>query len=157
MPTSQTGSLQYIISYVIDFINQDLVPFVFALAFALFLFGVFRFYFVKGADDKSRTEGRGFIIWSIVAFAVMVSVWGLVNIVRGSVPFLNNDQPGIPTFNPATGTSGSAPSTVQGTPATVPGTPSTVQGTPAPAPSAAGGGPGDTCVNGDCSSVNGLF
>lgn len=153
MNTSQ-GTIQYLIAYVIDLINRDLVPLVFAIAFAMFLFGVFRFYFLKGTDPKAREEGKGFIIWSVVAFAVMLSVWGLVNIVRGTVPFLNNNQPGLPTFNP----SGSAAQpTVQGVPATIPGTPATVSGSPAPAPSAAGGGPGDTCANGNCGDVNGIF
>jgi hypothetical protein len=99
MGTSQTGSLEYLALYVTNFINHYLVPFVFAIAFAMFLFGVFRFFFVKGEDPKARAEGRGYIIGAIVAFAVMVSVWGLVNIVIGTIPGLNKNQPGLPTFD----------------------------------------------------------
>lgn len=94
------GSLQYDLALIIDFINRVLVPFIFALAFALFLIGVFRFFFLRGADPKARTEGRGFIIGSIIAFAVMLSVWGLVRIITGTVPGLTQGQPNLPTFNP---------------------------------------------------------
>lgn len=97
--TPQNGSLQYIAVYVTSFINQYLVPFIFAIAFAMFLFGVFKFFFVKGADPKARAEGRGYIVWAIIAFAIMVSVWGLVNLVSGTIPFMNTNQPGLPTFD----------------------------------------------------------
>ncbi|MDB5237374.1 MAG: hypothetical protein JWL88_476 [Parcubacteria group bacterium] len=118
------GSLQYDIVSIIDFINRFLVPFVFAIAFALFLFGVFQFFFLKGTDSKARTEGRGFIIGGIIAFAVMLSVWGLVNIIKGSIPGLSQGQPDLPTFNATTGTKGTLPAQIpaQGTnlPAQIP-------------------------------------
>lgn len=137
-------------SYIINFINADLVPFVFAVAFAMFLFGVFQFYFLKGADAKSRQEGRGFIIGSIIAFAIMLSVWGLVNIVRGTVPFLNNNQPNLPGFNPTT-TSGSGlqPATAPNVaPATAPNV------APATAPNTTSN---QNCTNGNCADVQGLY
>lgn len=93
------NTIQTIIFNIIKFINGYVVPLVFALAFALFLFGVFRFFFVKGADAKSRTEGRNYMISAIVAFAVMVSVWGLVNILTGSINLGSNSMPKIPSFN----------------------------------------------------------
>ena len=39
----------------------------------------------------------------MVALAVMVSLWGLVNIVRGTIPFGSTAQPNLPTFNPSGG------------------------------------------------------
>jgi predicted PurR-regulated permease PerM len=108
MNTYVQGTLPNIIASIITFINNVLVPFVFALAFAIFLFGVFKYFFVNGVKDpKARGEGRNFILWSVIAFAVLVSVWGLVNLVKGTFN-LNNNQPGLPTFNAASnGTSGS--------------------------------------------------
>lgn len=91
-------NLYNIAGSIIEFINRILVPLVFALAFALFLFGVFRFFFLKSADPKSREEGRKFIVWAVVAFAVMVSVWGLVNLVANTFN-LDKNMPNIPTFD----------------------------------------------------------
>lgn len=101
------GTIQFFIAYIIAFINNFLVPLIFALAFAFFLFGMFRFFFVKGADAKAREEGRKLILWSVIAFAVMISIWGLVNLLRGSLPLGANRMPDIPTFNTgSTGTTG---------------------------------------------------
>jgi hypothetical protein len=57
-----------------------------AVAFLLFIFGVFKYFFVKGADAKARAEGRGFILWGIIALAVLFSVWGLVRLVINILP-----------------------------------------------------------------------
>ncbi|KND50790.1 MAG: hypothetical protein AB202_00050 [Parcubacteria bacterium C7867-007] len=97
--------IQNLIASSINFINNVLVPFIFALAFAFFLVRVFQFFFVKGTDPKARVEGRNFIIGSIIALAVMVSVWGLVNLVAGTFR-LDRNQPRLPIFNAGGGSSG---------------------------------------------------
>ncbi len=153
----QTGTLQNLITYVINFINHFLVPFVFAIAFAMFLFGVFRFFFVQGTDPKARNEGRGFIIGAIIAFAVMVSVWGLVNLVRGTIPLGSTNQPPLPTFDGSGGnTGGTAPGVVPAPSNTAPGTvPAPSSGTGV-VPSQSGPTTG-ACANGACSDVQGLY
>ncbi len=155
------GSLQYIIASIIDFINRFLVPFVFALAFAIFLYGVFKYFFVNSVNDpKARVEGRKFILGAVVAFAVMLSVWGLVNIVRGTIPSLSSGQPPLPTFNAGTGSGGN--NSGGGAPGGIPATPNRV-----PATSNNNGGTApSSCANDDyaCaaaqqsgSDVNGLY
>lgn len=61
-------------------------------ALVLFLFGIVkRFFWGKDAADKS--EAGKYILWGIVALFVMVSVWGLVNVLRGT---FNLDNANIP-------------------------------------------------------------
>lgn len=65
---------------IITFINTVLVPVLFALAFLYFVYGVYK-YFILGADnDSERETGRNFVLWSLIGFAVIISVWGLVNV-----------------------------------------------------------------------------
>ncbi|PJE64503.1 MAG: hypothetical protein COU90_01525 [Candidatus Ryanbacteria bacterium CG10_big_fil_rev_8_21_14_0_10_43_42] len=45
----------------------------------LFLWGIVR-YIAAGGDENERTEARKFIVWGIILLAVMVAVWGFVNI-----------------------------------------------------------------------------
>lgn len=46
-----------------------------------FVYGVVQ-YFIVGADEESKREqGKQFIIWGIVAFVVLVSVWAIVRVV----------------------------------------------------------------------------
>lgn len=124
---SSQSTLETLIAYAIAFINNFLVPFVFAVAFAFFLWGMLNFFFLKQKDPKAREEGRGFMIGGIVAFAVMLSVWGLVNLVRGSIPFTSISQPDLPTFKNTSGSpSQQQPATIPATnktqPATIPAT-----------------------------------
>ena len=85
MPGSVNVSLvQGYSNSILAVINQSLVPVLFAVAFLMFLWGVFK-YFIKGAtEEKSRIDGRQFVLWSIIGFAVILSVWGLVGVVKST-------------------------------------------------------------------------
>jgi len=61
-------------------LNEIVIPILFAFAFLFFLYGVFKYFILGGDSDTSRKEGHMFILWGIVALAVMVSTWGLVRI-----------------------------------------------------------------------------
>lgn len=96
MAFAQTiDSVQSLASFVINFINNVAVPLVFALAFIVFIWGVFQ-YFIAGAhSDDAKKKGRSFMLYGIVGFFLMVSVWGLVRILTGTLN-LNNSQPIFP-------------------------------------------------------------
>ncbi len=71
----------YLNSYaksILAIINGLLVPVLLAIAFIVFLWGVFK-YFVWGADsDTELAKGREFVLWGVIGFVVILSVWGLV-------------------------------------------------------------------------------
>jgi hypothetical protein len=69
-----------------------LLPFVITLTLLVFLWGIFK-YVVSGGDMEARKQARGFIIWGLVALAVMVSVWGLVNLLIRTVGVDNTPPP----------------------------------------------------------------
>jgi len=95
-----TSTLGTLFGDFIGLINNVLVPLVFALAFILFLFGVFKYFFANGEKaDEGRKQGRAFILWAVIAFAVMVSVWGLVNILVRTFGFEDETRPCLPTFS----------------------------------------------------------
>ena len=86
---SGTSGVQGLITSVISFINNALVPLVFAIAFIVFIWGVFQYFIAGGADEEKRETGKSLMLWGIIGFFVMASVWGLVNIVRGSFSLTN--------------------------------------------------------------------
>ncbi len=89
---TQIDSVQELTKFVIDFINNIGVPLIFAIAFIVFIWGVFK-YFIMGASDKEkRDEGRSIIIYSIIGFFAMISIWGLVHILTGTIR-LDNGVP----------------------------------------------------------------
>lgn len=74
------GTVETFFGNFVDFINGTLVPLVFALAFLMFIWGVFKYFILGGGDEEKRAEGKQLMLWGIIAFVVMVSVWGIVNI-----------------------------------------------------------------------------
>jgi hypothetical protein len=72
---------------IIQFINGVAVPLIFALAFIVFIWGIFQYFILGGHDEEKRKEGRNLMLYGIAGFFVMVSVWGLVGILTGSFQF----------------------------------------------------------------------
>jgi len=71
-------------STVIGIINNVLVPVLFAIAFIVFIWGVFQYFIYGGHDEEAKEKGKSLMLWGLVGFFVMVSVWGLVNILVGT-------------------------------------------------------------------------
>ncbi|OGI57625.1 hypothetical protein A3B85_02515 [Candidatus Nomurabacteria bacterium RIFCSPHIGHO2_02_FULL_37_13] len=73
--------------YITNIINNSVIPLIFAIATAFFVWGVVQF--VINSDEEAKKEkGKQFMFWGIIALAVMISVWGLVAIL-GSTFGLN--------------------------------------------------------------------
>ncbi len=91
------GNLQGIAGTILGLINNVAVPLVFAVAFIVFIWGVFQ-YFILGADDETKREtGRTYILYGLVGFFVMLSVWGLVNILANTFDLGGYRHPAYPT------------------------------------------------------------
>jgi hypothetical protein len=81
---------------VTTFINNIVVPAVFALAFLVFIWGVFKLFILGGTDEGKREEGKSLVLYSIVGFVLMISIWGLVNLVAGSFGLAEQGPQNIP-------------------------------------------------------------
>lgn len=80
-------------SFIINTINNIIVPVIFAIAFIVFLWGAFQTFIMGANDEKVKDNGKNLMLWGLIGFFVMVSVWGLVNILTGTVSFGNNSGP----------------------------------------------------------------
>lgn len=96
-PAPGFGQIGTTISLFIDFINGYLVPLVFALAFFMFLWGMFKFFFLSYSNEEGRSDGKQLMIWAVAAFVVMVSIWGLVNFLAQSLGFYVSSPPILPS------------------------------------------------------------
>lgn len=97
--TIEADTLGGLLRSIIVFINDYLIPFLWAIAFLIFIWGVFQYFVAGGADEEKRSQGRQFVIWSVIAFFVMSSLWGIVNLLDGTFKFGNENTPDIPTFD----------------------------------------------------------
>ena len=102
-PNTATGSCSSINSFakfvgcIQSVILQPLIYLLFALAIVYFLYGVLT-YVRKGGDEDDRRAGKDMMIYGIIALAVMVSVYGLVNLVTNTFN-LETNQPTPPVFS----------------------------------------------------------
>jgi hypothetical protein len=88
-PLAGTGStssitsnpkFQDVLTYITGIINNSVIPLIFAIATVMFVWGVVQFFIINANEEAKRAQGKQFMIWGIVALAVMLSVWGLVGI-----------------------------------------------------------------------------
>jgi hypothetical protein len=118
---AQTGGINttYIKPYsdsIVRIINDILVPVILAIAFLVFLWGVYKYFIQGAADEESRKEGRQFVLWGIIGFVIIFTVWAIVRVLMGTLGLSENTPaPNPPTFNPS-GTTGSQPNTNIGPP-----------------------------------------
>lgn len=77
-------------AFIINVINNILVPVIFAIAFIVFVWGAFNTFIVGANSEDTKEKGKNLMLWGLIGFFVMVSVWGLVNILTGTVSFGNN-------------------------------------------------------------------
>ena len=68
------------VNSLIAFLNTVVVPSIFALAFLVFIWGVFKYFLLNQDSDESRAEGRSFILWGILGMVLLFGVWGVVNL-----------------------------------------------------------------------------
>lgn len=80
-----TGKVKLFIENIVGFINSVLVPAIFAIAFLVFVWGMFQYFVWGGADEAKRESGKQLMLWAIIGFVLMISVWGIVNIVSQSL------------------------------------------------------------------------
>jgi hypothetical protein len=81
-------------------INNILVPVLFAIAFIVFIYGVFKAYIYSHGEPAEVAKGHQLVLWGIVGFAVMLSLWGLVNVVANTFGLAGESAPMTPSAIP---------------------------------------------------------
>ena len=80
-----SSTFKDVVAYAISIIGA-LIPVLAALALILFLFGVVRFVVMSG-NEREKSHSKEAMLWGLVALFVLVSVWGIIGILRRT--FLN--------------------------------------------------------------------
>lgn len=78
-------------------INAVLVPLLFAVAFIMFLYGIAKAYIFSHGDPEEVKKGHKLVLWGVIGFVVMVSLWGLVNVVATTFGLGGYSAPPTPT------------------------------------------------------------
>jgi hypothetical protein len=84
---------------IVSFIQGVLIPFLFAVGFFMFVWGIIKFFVIGGSNDDAKKEGKSLIIYALAGFVVILIFWGLVNILAQGIGLQNEtliNTPGLP-------------------------------------------------------------
>jgi hypothetical protein len=73
---AQKKDLNYLIGLAADYLNKALLL---LMGFAVLMFVWYIIQFFLRPTDK-RSEGAKYLMWSVIGFFVILSMWGIVNI-----------------------------------------------------------------------------
>lgn len=79
------------IKNIIAFMNDTLVPAIFALGFLVFLWGMFQTFILGGDDEEKQRKGKQIILYTVAGFVVMISLWGIVNLIAMSLDLTDGE------------------------------------------------------------------
>ena len=77
MASAQLTGTRGFILRIMDLVEL-LIVLVAALALLAFFFGLMKFIFKVGGDEKAIEQGRNLMKWGVIALFVMMSVWGII-------------------------------------------------------------------------------
>lgn len=97
------GEITQFVTKISGFINNILIPLVFGIALLVFLWGIFKYFILGGGDEGKREEGKQLMLYAVIGFVVMVSIFGIVNMIANGLGFSGEDTiqniPNVPTSN----------------------------------------------------------
>jgi len=70
---------------VLTFINTIVIPFILAIGFLVFVWGVFQYFIIGGSNDEAKTTGRSLIMYAIGGFVIILAFWGIINIISNGI------------------------------------------------------------------------
>lgn len=79
------SDLKELLNFPVCIINRYIIPLFITVALALFIFGIVRY--IANADDPSEHKKmRDFVLWSLLAIFVILSVWAIIYFFANSIP-----------------------------------------------------------------------
>lgn len=79
-PTNFRGLVDVILGII-----KIVVTLVFGLTFLYFMWTLIRTWIVHGGDAGSIEEGKKTLVVAVIALVIMISVWGIVGLIRQSL------------------------------------------------------------------------
>ena len=78
------GAFGDLLANILVFINNVLIPFIIGIGFLAFVWGMFRFFILGGADEEKKEQGKSLMIWATIGFVLIIIFFGVVNLLTES-------------------------------------------------------------------------
>lgn len=73
-------NIQRFLLEILQFLNDAVIPFLIAIAFLFFLWNATKYFIIQSDTEEGRRKARQLALWGIIAFVVIVSIWGITNL-----------------------------------------------------------------------------
>jgi len=84
-----TKDLKALIGVIAGYLN-DILALLMGAAVVMFVWYIIQYFIKPNEGGESRTEAAKYLMWSLIGFFVILSMWGLVNILIQTFNFGQN-------------------------------------------------------------------
>ena len=78
------GAFEDLLANILTFSNDVLIPFIIGIGFLVFVWGMFKFFILGGANDEKKEQGKSLMIYATLGFVLIVVFWGIINLLASS-------------------------------------------------------------------------
>lgn len=78
------GPFGLLLDNIVVFADSVLVPFILGIGFLVFVYGMFQYFIVGGANEDAQTKGKELMIYAVLGFVLIIIFWGVVNLLAES-------------------------------------------------------------------------
>ncbi len=97
---ADAGPFQDLLGNILVFTNTVLIPFIIGIGFLVFVWGMFKYFIVGGANDDAKEQGKSLMIYATLGFLLIIVFWGVVNLLTASTGLQGETLKNIPSVQP---------------------------------------------------------
>lgn len=90
---AQTRNIQGLFSNIIEVLGTVIVPFLWGIAFLMFVWNAVRYFVFEGHSEEGREKAKSLMIWGVSAFVFITIFWGIVSMLVTSTGLEGENQP----------------------------------------------------------------
>ncbi len=93
------GAIGEAMTSILTFIEGYVIPFILAIGFLFFVWGMFKYFIQGGANDEAKESGKSLILYAIAGYVVILAFWGIVNILSSGIGLEEDGLRDTPNVN----------------------------------------------------------
>ena len=97
--SSNAGAFEDLLENILVFSNDVLIPFIIGIGFLVFVFGMFKFFILGGANDEKKEQGKSLMIYATIGFVLIIIFFGVVNLLSESTGLTGETIRNVPRID----------------------------------------------------------
>jgi len=97
--SSSGGPFEDLLANILVFINDVLIPFIIGIGFLVFVWGMFKFFILGGANDEKKEQGKSLMIYATIGFVLIIIFFGVINLLTESTGLTGETIRNVPRID----------------------------------------------------------